>query len=99
MWFFVKALYFPLFLSLVITKFLLFVTFVAITTANAQEVLIVDPGIGTLNTAIDTYGGDRIYQLQAGKFYQLSALIENNGYHLQIIGEEPVGDGAGRTRM
>lgn len=77
-----------------ITKFLLFVTFVAITTANAQEVLIVDPGIGTLNTAIDTYGGDRIYQLQAGKFYQLSALIENNGYHLQIIGEEPVGDGA-----
>jgi len=77
-----------------ITKFLLFVTFVAITTANAQEVLVVDPGIGTLNTAIDTYGGDRIYQLQAGAFYQLNATIENNGYHLQIIGEEPAGGAA-----
>ena len=58
-----------------ITKFLLFVTFVAITTANAQEVLVVDPGIGTLNTAIDTYGGDRIYQLQAGAIYKL--LVKN----------------------
>jgi hypothetical protein len=77
-----------------ITKFLLFVTFVAITTANAQDVLVVPPGIGTLNTAINTYGGDRIYQLEAGKFYQLNALIENNGYHLQIIGEEPTGGGS-----
>ena len=77
-----------------ITKFLLFVTFVAITTANAQDVLVVPPGVGTLNTAINTYGGDRIYQLKAGKFYQLDALIENNGYHLQIIGEEPIGGAA-----
>lgn len=77
-----------------ITKFLLLVTFVAMTAVNAQEVLVVDPGIGTLNTAINTYGGDRIYELQAGKFYQINELIENNGYHLQIIGEEPIGGGA-----
>lgn len=66
-------------------------------TSYAQEVLVVDPGIGTLNTAIDTYGGDRIYQLQAGKFYQITAKIENAGYHLQIIGEEPVDGGKPAT--
>ena len=76
------------------TRILLFVTFVAMTTVNAQDVLIVPPGIGTLNTAINTYGGDRIYQLEAGKFYQIDAEIENNDYHLQIIGEEPTNGGA-----
>ncbi len=53
----------------------------------AQEILVVDPGPGTLNTAIDTYGGDRIYQLQAGRWYGLDKIIENVDYHLQIIGE------------
>lgn len=77
-----------------ITKFLFIVTFVAISTAKAQEVLVVDPGIGTLNAAINTHGGDKIYHLQAGEFYQIDAIIENNGFHLQIIGQEPVGDGA-----
>ncbi|MEN8156641.1 MAG: T9SS type A sorting domain-containing protein [Bacteroidota bacterium] len=57
-------------------------------TMLAQEILVVPPGTGTLNDAIDQYGGDRIYQLQAGQWYGLTKVIENFGYHLQIIGEE-----------
>ena len=63
----------------------------------AQTLLVVAPGTGTLNTAIRTYGGTRIYQLQAGKFYQLNGVIENVGYHLQIIGETPLGGGQPAT--
>jgi len=57
-------------------------------TVTAQEILVVDPGSGTLNTAIATHGGDRIYQLQAGQWYGLDAIIENVDYHLQIVGED-----------
>ena len=57
-------------------------------TVIAQDILVVDPGVGTLNTAIATYGGDKIYQLQAGAWYGLDAIIENVDYHLQIIGED-----------
>lgn len=56
---------------------------------NAQTILVVEPGDGTLNTAIDTYKGDRIYQLKANEWYGLSKPIENVDYHLQIIGAEP----------
>jgi hypothetical protein len=55
----------------------------------AQEILVVEPGEHTLNTAIKTYGGTRIYQLKAGEWYQLDAPIQNVAYHLQIIGQEP----------
>lgn len=55
---------------------------------GAQDILVVSPGDGTLNDAIDTYGGSKIYQLQAGKWYGLSATIENVDFHLQIIGED-----------
>lgn len=55
----------------------------------AQDVLVVSPGVGTLNQAINTYGGDKIYQLQANQFYQIDGVIENFDFHLQIIGEEP----------
>jgi len=65
--------------------------------ALAQDVLVVEPGTGTLNEAIETHGGDKIYQLKAGEWYQLSAPIENVGYHLQIIGETPVDDGIPAT--
>jgi len=56
---------------------------------QAQSVLVVEPGIGTLNTAVKTYGGTRIYQLKAGEWYGLDAPIENVDYHLQIVGAEP----------
>lgn len=55
----------------------------------AQSVLVVQPGVGTLNTAINTYKGEKIYQLKAGEWYGLNAPIENVDYHLQIIGAEP----------
>ena len=63
----------------------------------AQQVLIVPEGIGTLNTAIDQYQGTRIYQLQAGKWYQLSKPIENAGFDLKIIGEVPANNGMPAT--
>ncbi|NOR74340.1 MAG: T9SS type A sorting domain-containing protein [Draconibacterium sp.] len=63
----------------------------------AQDILVVEPGVGTLNAAIATNGGDKIYQLQAGKWYQLDAIIENVDYHLQIIGEEPADGGIPAT--
>ncbi len=54
---------------------------------SAQEILVVDPGEGTLNAAIDEHGGNKIYQLQAGEWYGLTKTIENVDYHLQVIGE------------
>jgi len=63
----------------------------------AQTVLVVEPGIGTLNTAINTYKGTRIYELKAGEWYQLSAIIENVDYHLQIIGQKPINGGMPAT--
>ena len=55
---------------------------------NAQDTLVVDPGVGTLNAAIDANGGNKIYKLQAGQWYGLDAVIENVDYHLQIVGEK-----------
>lgn len=57
--------------------------------SSAQSILVVEPGVGTLNTAITTYGATRIYQLKAGEWYAINAPIENVNYHLQIIGAEP----------
>jgi hypothetical protein len=59
----------------------------------SQTVLVVEPGVGTLNQAVATYGGTRIYQLKAGEWYGLNAPIENVDYHLQIIGSEPAVSG------
>ena len=63
----------------------------------AQETLVVEPGVGTLNAAIAANLGSKIYILKAGEWYQLDAVIENNGYHLQIIGEEPAEGGKPAT--
>jgi hypothetical protein len=63
----------------------------------AQDVLVVEPGVGTLNAAITANGGNKIYQLKAGQWYQLDAIIENVDYHLQIIGQEPVNGGMPAT--
>lgn len=81
-----------------ITKLIVVVAgFLANIATYSQQVYVVPPGTGTLNTAISTYAGTKIYQLTAGQFYQLSATIENVGYHLQIIGETPVGGGKPAT--
>jgi hypothetical protein len=59
----------------------------------AQEILVVEPGEGTLNAAIAANGGNKIYELTAGEWYSLDAPIENVDYHLQIIGSEPAEPG------
>jgi hypothetical protein len=63
--------------------------FLFIGTTFAQTVLVVEPGVGTLNAAIAANGGTKIYELKAGEWYGLDAPIENIDYHLQIIGSAP----------
>ena len=64
------------------------------TNGFSQDTIVVDPGMGTLNKAIDDNGGDVVYKLQAGKWYGLDAIIEANdttlgeGKSLIIVGEE-----------
>lgn len=55
----------------------------------AQDVLVVEPGDGTLNDSINVHKGTKIYQLKAGGWYGLKAPIENVDYHLQIVGADP----------
>ena len=67
------------------------------TSLQAQDTLVVDPGMGTLNKAIKENGGNKIYKLQAGKWYGLDAIIEANDTtlgedgSLVIVGEETDG--------
>jgi len=80
---------------------LLLVAFVAMD-ASAQRVVEVDPGVGTLNTAINgdtTALGERvdentIYQLQRGDeaYYGLDGSLSNSKWHLTIVAAD--GDGA-----
>jgi len=63
-------------------------------TILAQDTLSVEEGLGTLEEAIQTYGGDRVYKLSAGAWYGLNSIIdvseetlgEVNSLH--IIGED-----------
>lgn len=63
----------------------------------AQDTLVVEQGLGTLNTAIEQNGGDVIYKLTAGSWYGLNAIIEASDEtlgedgSLTIIGEETEG--------
>lgn len=65
----------------------------------AQRTVNVSPGVGTLNTAIDsdtTETGARVdsstvYVLEKGGYYLLTGSIEHRGYHLSIVAGE--GDG------
>ncbi len=69
--------------------FILLAAFMIQMNVSAQDVLVVEPGVGTLNAAITANGGNKIYQLKAGEWYQLDGIVENVDYHLQIIGEVP----------
>ena len=59
----------------------------------AQDTLMVDPGLGTLNAAILANGDAKIYKLEAGQWYGLDAIIEAGPElsGLQIIGEKTDG--------
>jgi len=68
---------------------------------KAQRFIDVEPGVGTLNEAVDgdtTETGERIdslstiYRLQRDGFYLLTGTITNRGYTLRIEAED--GDGA-----
>ena len=76
------------------TLILLVVSF-TILPIHAQEIIVVDQGLGTLENAIATHGGDVIYQLNAGEWYGLEGIIEVSdaslggpGKTLTIVGEE-----------
>ena len=66
-----------------------FLTFLFVGNIIAQDILVVEPGLGTLNAAVAANGGNKIYELTAGEWYGLDAPIENVDYHLIIIGSEP----------
>jgi len=56
----------------------------------AQEISV-EPGYGTLNDAIAANGGNKVYKLQAGGWYGLSATVDQTE-PLTIIGETPTND-------
>lgn len=56
---------------------------------SAQTYLDVNPGYGTLNAAIAANQGNVVYRLQAGQWYGLNGVIENNGFPLTIVGTTP----------
>lgn len=62
-------------------------------TLAAQDTILVEAGMGTLESAIETHGGDVVYKLTAGAKYGLESIIEVDdmsmgiGKGLVIIGE------------
>lgn len=56
----------------------------------AQTYLDVPGGYGTLNDSIAVHKGSVIYRLQAGQWYGLNGIIENNGFPLTIVGTTPL---------
>ena len=77
---------------------LLLVACFSIPNLHAQDTIDVDPGLGTLQTAINQYGGDVVYRLEAGAHYELDGIINvssqafgGSGKALTIIGEESDG--------
>ncbi|MCK9279504.1 MAG: T9SS type A sorting domain-containing protein [Melioribacteraceae bacterium] len=82
-------------LSILIFTFVFFL-FTAVSNIEAQRVVRVSSGVGTLNDAIagdTTTTGSRvdpntIYELEKDGYYLLTAAITNSGYHLHIKAEE-----------
>lgn len=73
----------------------IFVVFGLSIASNAQQVIQVAPGLGTLNDAIDANGADDvIFELERGpeSYYILSGTIEYEGFHLRIYAEDGDGD-------
>lgn len=78
----------------------LMVAFTATDLAQAQRIVNVSQGVGTLNQAIDsdtTETGARVdsntvYVLERGGLYLLTGSIEHRGYHLSIVAEDGEGE-------
>lgn len=85
-------------LSRIVGVFLLSMTIMVISAqdATAQRTVMVEPGVGTLNEAIDsdtTETGARVdsntvYILESGGTYLLDGSVEHRGYHLTIKAED-----------
>ncbi len=64
---------------------------------KAQDTILVEPGLGTIESAIAKDGGDVIYKLSAGEKYLLESVVNvddesmGTGQGLVIIGEETDG--------
>jgi len=71
-----------------ITLFLIACTIACSFSVASQEIFDVAPGVGTLNTAINEHGGNKIYRLKDGYngYYVLNEIINNTGFELTIIG-------------
>ena len=63
-----------------------FLAFAILGNAFAQDTLLVRSGIGTLNSAISSNRGNKIYKLESEGYYILDAPIENSGFALVIVG-------------
>ena len=73
----------------VIILFAFCFTILCTISSDAQDTIEVEPGVGTLNSAVTTYGGGNVYLLEAGSYYQINSTLTHSGSHLQIIGTEP----------
>ncbi len=71
-----------------ISFFLISICSISLSSAGATDTIRVDPGTGTLQSALNQHGGDVVYQLQAGKLYKLDGILNVNS---QILG------GSGKT--
>jgi len=65
---------------------------------SAVDSVYVEPGVGTLQSAINKYGGDVVYQLAAGEVYNLDGTVNvipqilgGSGKTLTIVGEDTEG--------
>jgi hypothetical protein len=56
-------------------------------TLSGQDTISVEPGLGTLESAIGTYGGDVVYKLAAGAKYGLESIVE--------VSDQTMGEGKG----
>ena len=61
---------------------------------DAQDTVVVEPGLGTLEASISANGNSVVYLLQAGERYGLSRYVEvrddGSGNALRISGQESV---------
>jgi hypothetical protein len=62
---------------------LLLVACFSISNLPAQDTVAVDPGLGTLQTAISQYGGEKVYRLEVGAHYELEGIA--NGLYIVYI--------------
>jgi|GEM_PF-1190957 len=73
----------------------IFISMLFVVSIYAQDTVTVDPGYGTLTTAIEESAADNVLELQAGQWYGLDQIIEisetNSGDKFTLVGEQVEG--------